>query len=121
MATKAKVNVIGRVGKLEMKYSPQGKLLAEVSIANNYKVDGKEVTDWYSCTFWEKSAELFNRFAKVSTLVSVDGVLEVRKWDSKDGNKGFELIIQRPDFNVLKDGKTKEESAEDQSTPYDGE
>lgn len=113
--TMAKIQVIGNIGKVEAKYSPDGKLICEFSIAHNYTVKGEKLVNWYTGAFWEKSAELFNGMVKAGTLVYVDGDLEVQSWTDKEGNNHSKLVLKPNTFRVCAKGKAKE------GTPYDAD
>ena len=115
--TMLKVKVIGNVGKVEPKYNPEGKFIAEFSIAHNWGRGDDKKTTWLYGALWEKQGELFNSMVKAGTLLYVEGNLEVQEWTTREGESKHKLVIKCNDFRVLAKGKAKEE----EPTPYDGE
>lgn len=114
--TLAKVQVVGYLGKVEAKYSPDGKFICEFSVAHSTGKDEKKNTTWFGGALWEKQGELFNQMCKKGSLVFLDGELEEQQWKDKDGHGHSKLVIRVSAFRLLANGKEK-----DDPTPYDGE
>lgn len=84
------VTLIGRTtGDAELRYTPNNKATASVSIAvdRDFKdKDGEKATDFFRLTFWGKSAENFANWIKKGRLVSIQGRLENNSYE-KDGQR----------------------------------
>jgi single-strand DNA-binding protein len=106
----------GNIGKMEAQYTPQGKLFVRGSIAVSIGFGDNKETDWYDFVIWEKSAELFQRFCKVGTGVLVMGRQRIKKWESREGRQGTSVEITLSDFEVLRNGVSREER---EGNPYD--
>lgn len=87
------INRVVLVGRLvrdpEMKVTSTGKNVCDFSIAvtKRYKPsDGSPDADFFRCTCWEKSAEYVGNYLAKGRLVAVEGRLQSRKYQDKDGN-----------------------------------
>lgn len=90
-----KVELIGRLGRdPELRFTNTGQAVVNFSIATDegYKdKDGKwlDRVEWHNCSAWGKLAEYIgNRIVK-GVLVLVEGKLQTRKWQDKDGNDRY--------------------------------
>ena len=91
-----KVFLVGRLGKdPEIRFSGGGNAVANFSIATNETWKNKEgnqqeKTDWHNIVVFGASAEKYIQpYVKKGTLVSVEGKLQTRDWEDKDGNKRY--------------------------------
>ena len=91
-----KVFLVGRLGKdPEIRFSGDGNAIANFSIATNETWKSKEgtqqeKTDWHNIVVFGASAEKYIQpYVKKGTLVSVEGKLQTRDWEDKDGNKRY--------------------------------
>ena len=91
-----KVFLVGRLGKdPEIRFSGDGNAIANFSIATNETWKNKEgnqqeKTDWHNIVVFGASAEKYIQpYVKKRTLVSVEGKLQTRDWEDKDGNKRY--------------------------------
>ena len=86
-----KVIIIGRLGRdPELKYTPSGQPVCNISVASDesYKdKDGKkvELTEWHRVQLWRHQAEFAGKYLSKGRLVLVEGKLQTRKWEDKDG------------------------------------
>jgi single-strand DNA-binding protein len=105
MASVNKVILIGNLGKdPDFKTTPSGKNVASFSLATTEKFgsgDAKqEKTEWHNIVAWGKLAELANQYLKKGSSVYVEGRIETRSWDDKDGVKKYrtEIIVNSIQF-----------------------
>lgn len=91
-----KVILIGRLGNNpEIRYTGGGAAVANFNIATseswNDKSSGQrqERTEWHRIVVWGKLAELCNQYLAKGRQVFVEGRLQTRQWDDKDGNKRY--------------------------------
>lgn len=94
-----KVILIGNLGSdPEVKYTPSGTAVANFNIATNESwnsKDGKkeEKTEWHRIVVWSKLAELCGEYLAKGRTVYVEGRLQTREWNDKDGNKRYTTEI----------------------------
>ena len=84
------VVLVGRLGKdIELKKTNSDIAYCNFSLAldRNYKQGDERVTDWIDCTAWRSTAEFLAKFFHKGSMVGVTGSLEVRKWETDDGQK----------------------------------
>jgi len=90
-----KVILLGRLGQdPELKYTPGGMAVCTLRLATNeYWVDKsgqkQEKTEWHSVVVWGKQAEHCNQYLAKGRQVFVEGRLQTRSWDAKDGTKRY--------------------------------
>jgi single-strand DNA-binding protein len=96
-----KVILLGRVGQdPELKYTPSGTAVCNFSLATsetwNDKATGEkqEKTEWSRIVVWGNLAELCNQYLVKGKQAYVEGKLETRSWDDKDGNKRYTTEIK---------------------------
>lgn len=86
-----KVLLIGRLGQdPDMRYAPSGQPVTNFSIATDESYtnkDGQKVekTEWHRIVVWGKQAEFCGNYLTKGRLVYIEGKLETRKWQGKDG------------------------------------
>lgn len=92
MAQVNKVQLIGNLGaNPECKYTAKGNAVCNLRIATNrvYKdKEGKKHTDtqWHKVIVWGKQAESCKQYLSKGRQVYIEGRLQTRKWEDKDGN-----------------------------------
>jgi single-strand DNA-binding protein len=91
MASVNKVILIGNLGRdPETRYMPEGGAITNISIATTDKWKDKngemqEKTEWHRVAFFGKLAEIAGEYLKKGSQVYVEGRLQTRKWQDKDG------------------------------------
>jgi len=98
-----KVILIGRLGSdPELRYTPNGDAVANFRIATNRVWKDKEGnqqerTEWHRIVAWRKLAERCGEYLRKGSHVYIEGRLETRSWQDKNGNKRFvtEVITDR--------------------------
>lgn len=89
-----KVQLIGHLGMdPEVKTFDNGRM-ARFSIATNEKftnAKGEQVesTQWHNVVAWGKTADIAEKFLHKGKEVAIEGKLETRQYDDKDGNKRY--------------------------------
>ena len=95
-----KVILIGHLGKdAETKFTPSGVSMTKFSVATNRRWkdqqtgEWKEETDWANVVLWRQE-NLANYLTK-GKQVYVEGRLQTRSWDDKDGKKNYmtEIVV----------------------------
>lgn len=109
MAGVNKVILIGNLGAdPEVKYTAQGNVpVAHLRIATGERWQDKstgewqERTEWHRVVAWRHLAERAQRFLSKGKQVYVEGRLETRKWQDRDGNDRYTTEIVARDLMIL--------------------
>lgn len=85
----ADIQITGNVGSIDLRFTPGGKAVASISVAENHrKRDGNEWVDdgttWWRVTAWERQAETLAEHIQKGTRVLVTGTVKSREYE-KDG------------------------------------
>lgn len=88
-----------------------GKTVAELSVATSEKFNGQEKTEWHRVKVWEKPAEFCRDYLTKGALVLIEGRIETRKYQAKDGGDRYttEIIAQRVQGLGKGSGESKQE------------
>lgn len=90
-----KVVLVGRLGKTpELSFLPSGVPVAKFSMATDESWTDKdgnkhERTEWHNIVTWRKLAEICAKYLTKGKLVYIDGKIQSRSYDDKDGNKRY--------------------------------
>ena len=110
MGSVNKVILVGNLGRdAELRYTPGGAPVATLNMATtevwNDKTSGQkqEKTEWHRVVLWGKSAESLSEYLTKGKQIYVEGRLQTRKWQDKDGNDKYTTEI-RGDRIVLLSG-----------------
>jgi len=93
MASVNKVIIVGNVGRdPELRYTQSGQPVASFSIATNERFkdrDGnwKDRTEWHRIVAWARLAEICGEYQRKGSQVYVEGRIQTRDWEDKEGNK----------------------------------
>lgn len=100
-----KVIIIGNLGKdPEVRYTQGGTAVCQLSVATTrtyLKQEQKvEETEWHRVVVWGKTAEHCGQYLTKGRTVYVEGRLQTRSWDDKDGNKRYstEVVAETVQF-----------------------
>jgi single-strand DNA-binding protein len=101
-----KVLLIGRLGgDPEVRYTTNGGAVANFNLATNENWTDKngqkqERTEWHRIVIWGKMAELCGQYLSKGRQAYVEGRLQTREWNDKDGNKRYttEIVAQNIQF-----------------------
>jgi single-strand DNA-binding protein len=102
-----KVMITGRLGAdPEMRYTPQGSPVTTFSVASGRawrSADGTQHndTEWFRVVAWEKLAEICNQYLTKGTQVYVEGRLQTRKYQDRDGNDRYSTEVIASDMIML--------------------
>ena len=93
MASLNKVMLIGYLGAdPEIRYTPSGAAVANFRIATTERWKSKEGereerTEWHRIVAWRELGERCGEYLHKGSLVYIEGRLETRDWEDRDGNK----------------------------------
>ena len=103
-----KVILLGRVGAdPEVKYMPSGNAVLNLSIATNRKFKNQETgsyedkTEWHRVVFFNKPAETIGQYIKKGQQLYVEGRLQTRKWQDKNGVEKYSTDIISDNFTFI--------------------
>ena len=100
MGSVNKVILVGNLGRdAELRYTPGGAAVATLNMAttevwNDKSGQRQEKTEWHRVVLWGKSAESLNEYLTKGKQIYVEGRLQTRQWDDKDGNKRYTTEIR---------------------------
>ena len=106
MASLNKVFLIGNLTRApELRYTPSGMAVSDLRLAvnNNYTTragDKREETCFLTVVVWGKQAETCSEYLDKGSPVMVEGRLQTRDWETKDGQKRnvVEVVAERVQF-----------------------
>jgi single-strand DNA-binding protein len=89
-----KVILVGNLGKKpELRYTPGGQAVANFTLATNERFGGKdgqpaqERTEWHRIVVWGRTAENCGQYLDKGRQVYIEGRLQTREWQDKEGQK----------------------------------
>ncbi len=100
MASVNKVILIGNLGRdPEVKYTQNGTAVANLNIATNEVWTDKagqkqERTEWHRVVVWGKQAQVLSELLTKGKQVYVEGSLQTRSWDDREGNKRYTTEVR---------------------------
>lgn len=118
-----RVILVGRlVADPDLRKTQSGTSVASFRLAVERRKtkDGKQETDFFNITAWQKTADLICQYLRKGSLVGIDGRLQNRSYETQSGEKRYvtEVITETVQFlESKKDGENNTE--ETQNTPYD--
>lgn len=101
-----KVILIGRLGQdPELRYTGNGTAVCNLSLATDSSytdADGNQVenTEWHRVVAWSRLAEICNEYLGKGRQVYVEGRLQTRQWEDRDGNTRYttEIVARNVQF-----------------------
>lgn len=108
MASVNKVILVGNLGQdPEVRYTQSGAAVANVNIAttdtwtDKDSGEKREKTEWHRVIFFGRQAEVVGEYLKKGSSVYVEGNLQTRKWQDKDGNDRWTTEIRARVMQML--------------------
>ena len=100
-----KVILIGRTTRdVDFRRTTTGTPVATFTLAldNRFVLkDGKPTTDFINCVAWNKTAETMDKYVKKGMLIAVEGRLQTRNYENKDGNKVYVTEVVCDNMRML--------------------
>jgi single-strand DNA-binding protein len=110
MGSVNKVILVGNLGRdAELRYTPGGAAVATLNLAttevwNDKQQQRQEKTEWHRVVLWGKQAESLQEYLTKGKQIYVEGRLQTRQWDDKDGNKRYTTEIKADRITLLGGG-----------------
>ena len=125
MAGVNKVILVGRLGRdPELRYTPDGTAVANFSVATSDEWkdrntgEKRERTEWHRIVAWRRLAEICGEYLHKGSLVYVEGRLQTRSWEDRDGNKRWTTEVIALGMQMLdRTGKSAEAASTDERFP----
>ena len=99
------VTLTGRLGKdVELKYTESGLAVASGTLAVSRRFqtkNGEREVDWINFVIWRKSAENFANFTHKGSLVGIDGRIQTRNYENKQGQRVYVTEVVVDNFALL--------------------
>jgi len=102
-----KVILVGRLGRdPETRYTGGGQAVANFSVATDesYKDrngERQKRTEWHKIVVWGKQAEIAQQYLKKGSLIFIEGRIQSREWQDKEGQKRTSFEIVANNFRML--------------------
>tara|TARA_R100000808_G_scaffold22820_1_gene49973 strand:- start:452 stop:841 length:390 start_codon:yes stop_codon:yes gene_type:complete len=92
------MHLTGNVGQVgELKVTANGKKVTKHRVASNNRGE----TTWYTVTCWGQRAEYAAQYINKGDTISATGRLEVREYEKRNGEKGFDLELVADHFQGM--------------------
>jgi single-strand DNA-binding protein len=109
-----KVILVGNLGKdPELRYTPSGAAVASFSLATSERYKDKsgewvDKTEWHNIVAWKQLAEICGKYLHKGKQVYIEGRIQTRTYDDRDGNKRYITEIVADQMKML--GRAGEET-----------
>ena len=119
-----KVMIIGNLGREpELRYTPSGRPVTTfpVAVSRTWKGNNGENrsdTEWFKIVAWGKLAEICKEYLNKGQQVYIEGRLQTRQWDDKEGQKRTTVELIATEMTMLGDRREKNQT-EDNNAPND--
>lgn len=106
-----KVILVGNLGAdPDMRFTPSGQGVCELRVATSESWNDKngqrqERVEWHRIVVWGKRAEVCSKYLSKGRQVYVEGRIQTRTYDDKDGNKRYITEVIANDVQFLGGGK----------------
>jgi len=114
-----KVQIIGHLGKdPEMRYTPSGKPVTTFTVAvsrtwNSADGERHNETEWFNVVSWGTLAEICKQYLVKGQQVYVEGRLQTRRWDDKEGLKHTTVEIVATEMMMLGDRRDSNNNSQE--------
>ncbi len=102
--------LVGNLGMdPELKFTQGGQAVLRIRLATTESYPGKtgerqERTEWHTVTVWGKRAEALNKILSKGRTIWVEGRIQTRSWEDKDGNKRYSTEINAQNIGLMGGG-----------------
>jgi single-strand DNA-binding protein len=105
-----KVMLIGNLGAdPETRFTQDGTCVCNLRLATTEKFKNRngepqERTEWHRVTLWARLGEIANQYLSKGSRVYIEGKIETRKWQDRDGNDRYTTEIRASEMKMLGGG-----------------
>ena len=117
-----KIQIIGRLGQdPETRSTQNNTTVTNLSVATSERYKNKqgeqvETTEWHRVTAWDRLGEICRDYLKRGSLVYIEGKVQTRDYEDKDGVKRYVTEIIAREMKML-DSKGEPEKAKPEPEP----
>lgn len=107
MSSLNKAMIIGRLGQdPDVRYTQSNTAVANLSVATSERYkdnmgEWKENTEWHRVVAWGRLAEICQEYLKKGSQVYIEGPIQTRKWEDKDGQTRYTTEIKALTMKML--------------------
>lgn len=107
MGSLNKVMLLGNLGRdMELRFTSNGTAVGTLNLAtteawNDKQGQKQEKTEWHRIIVWGEQAEKLQEWLVKGKQILVEGSLQTRQWDDKDGNKRYTTEIKSQRITLL--------------------
>ncbi len=121
------INRVVLVGRLtrdpDLRTTGSGISVATFTLAVDRQftnAQGERGADFISCVIWRKAAENFANFTSKGSLVGIDGRIQTRSYDNKDGQRVYVTEVVVDNFSFLESRRDRQANQSGSSYPSEG-
>ena len=89
---------------IELRNTKSGASVCSFTLAveRNFKnKNGERKADFISCIAWKKTAEVMSKYVKKGSVIGVDGSIQTRSYDNRDGQRVYVTEVVVENFSFL--------------------
>lgn len=116
-----KAILIGNLGKdPEVMYGQSGTAICNFTLATTEKYKDESKTEWHRIVAFGKLGEICGEYLVKGSKVYIEGRIQTREWEDRDGNKKYTTEIVAREMKML-DSKKQEKESYDHPSPDDND
>src|SRR5580700_1316262 len=102
-----RVILVGRLGRdPETRFTASGQAVGNFSVATDESFkdrngERQKRTEWHKIVVWGKQAEIAQQYLKKGSLIFIEGRIQSREWQDKEGQKRTSFEIVASNFRML--------------------
>ncbi|MFY1048601.1 single-stranded DNA-binding protein [Apilactobacillus sp. 1-1-2] len=109
---------------IDLRYTPSGSAVGNFRLALNRRFtnqNGEREADFINCVVWKKTAENLANFTHKGTLIGVDGRIQTRTYDDKDGKKVYitEVVVEQFALLEPRQDNQVQQTQQNNMSPFD--
>jgi len=119
-----KVMLIGNLGAdPETRFTQDGTCVCNLRVATTEKFKNRngeqqERTEWHRIVMWGRLGEIANQYLSKGSRVYIEGKIETRKWQDRDGNDKYTTEIRANEMKMLGGGSGGSASGKQQGESF---
>ena len=126
MGSVNKAILVGNLGRdAELRFTASGAAVSTLNLAttevwNDKQGQKQEKTEWHRIVLWGKQAESLQEYLVKGKQIYVEGRLQTRQWDDKEGNKRYTTEIKADRITLLGGGGGRSAATDRSGSPGHG-
>jgi single-strand DNA-binding protein len=114
------IALLGNLGKdPEFNFTPKGKAICKCSLAVNEKSGDTNKTTWFNLIFWEKLAEIAEKYLEKGSQVLIVGRMCCDEYTDKEGKKGRSWYVTVSQMQMIGDKRESKPAAASNFDPLE--